>query len=175
MNRYRKQNLFLCLSIFLSGCIVKSTQLNSLIAITSGPSLDISANSWSLHFSDHQSVVYAVSTADGVLFSNKAGDQVLFDGWTVRKVQGMGRRQLNLTIDDSGSSRSFKRAGRIVSVHNCAQWERQKKSGVTRFEQFCSDKRGYTNTILVQESGDISLIRQIVDQRYTTLTLSKLH
>jgi hypothetical protein len=37
-----------------------------------------------------------------------------------------------------------------------------------------SSNNSYSNSILVLEDGSISIIRQIVDERYTPLTLTKL-
>ena len=164
----------LAISILLSGCIVQSRQLNGLLELIKEPPMDLSTNSWTVRYSDYESIVYAVSTQDGILFSNIFGDQVLFDGWTVRMVQGMGRRQMNMSISDKKNIRSFKRGNRTISSHRCDQWEQQKNLGVVRYTQYCSDRQGYKNSILVNENGDISVIRQIVDERYTVLTLSKL-
>ena len=164
----------IAISIILSGCIVQSRKLNSLLEQIKEPPLDLSTNSWLVRYSDYESIVFAVSTQEGILFSNNFGDQVLFDGWTLRKVQGLGRRQINMSISDKKNIRSFKRGNRTISSHRCNQWEQQKNSGVVRYTQYCSDRQGYKNSILVNENGDISVIRQIVDERYTALTLSKL-
>ena len=164
----------IALTIVLSGCIVQSRQLNGLLELVKEPPMDLSANSWLARYSDYESIVYAVSTSEGILFSNNFGDQVLFDGWTLRKVQGMGRRQINMNISDKKYIRTFKRGDRTISSHRCNQWEQQKNRRAVRYTQYCSDKRGYKNSILVKDNGDISVIRQIVDERYTALTLTKL-
>ena len=54
-------------------------------------------------------MVYAVSTNEGTLFSNKAGDKVLFDGWMVRKVSGLGRGGLDIKIDELGGFERLRR------------------------------------------------------------------
>ena len=160
--------------VVLSGCIVQSRQLNVLQELFKDPPLDLSENSWLVRLSDYESIVYAVSIREGILFSNNLGDQVLFDGWTLRKVQGMGSRQINMSISDNKNIRIFKRGDRIISHHRCNQWKQQKKLGLVRYTQHCSEKNRYKNIILVKENGDISMIRQIVDERYTALTLTKL-
>ena len=165
----------IAISIFLSGCIIQSRQLNSLIELIRESPTDILANSWLVHYSDYESVVYAVSTSEGILFSNNFGDQVLFDGWTVRKVQGIGRRQVNMNISDKKNIRTFKRGNRTISNHLCDQWEQQKNQAMIRYTQNCSDRQGYTNSILVNGDGEISVIRQIIDERYIALTLTKLN
>ena len=161
-------------SVFLSGCIIESTQLKGIFELFKEPSFNIQENAWLVRISDHESVVYAVSTADGILFSNKLGDQILFDGWVVRKVRGMGNIQLNIDIFDLGNTRTFMRGNRMLARHDCEGWEQQKSLKAVRYVQVCSDRNQYKNSILIRNSGDVSVIRQIVDERYTALTLSKL-
>ena len=165
----------IALTIVLSGCIVQSRQLNGLLELIRESPEDISANSWLVNYSDYESIVFAVSTSEGILFLNNFGDQVLFDGWILREVKGMGRRQINISISDNKNIRNFKRGNRSISNHSCDQWRQQKNQRVVRYSQFCSNKRDYENTILVRENGEISLIRQIVDESYTALTLTKLN
>ena len=164
----------IALLVVLSGCIVQSSQLNGLLELIKEPPMDLSENSWLARYSDYESIVFAVSTQKGTLFSNNFGDQVFFDGWTFRKIQGMGDRQINMSISDKKNIRIFKRGNRSISNHRCDKWELQKNQGMVRYTQYCSDRQGYTNSILVNEDGDISVIRQIIDERYTALTLSKL-
>ena len=175
MRIFAKSNLTLiAISVVLSGCVIQSRQLNGLLELIKEPPMELSTNSWLVRYSDYESIVFAISTQEGILFSNNFGDQVLFDGWTLRMVKGMGRHQINLSISDNKNIRSFKRGDRTLSNHHCNQWEQQKNLGVVRYTQYCSDRQGYKNTILVNEDGDISVIRQIVDERYTALTLTKL-
>ena len=175
MRIFHTSNLaFIVLSLILSGCIVQSRQLNGLLELIKEPPMDLSTNSWLARYSDYESIVYAVSTHKGTLFSNNFGDQVLFDGWTLRKVRGMGRRQVNMSISDNKNIRIFSRGNRTISNHHCDKWEQKKNQGSIHYTQYCSARQGYTNSILVNEDGDISLIRQIIDERYTALTLTKL-
>ena len=175
MRIFAKSNIALiAISVILSGCIVQSRQLNGLLELIKEPPVDLSTNSWLVRYSDYESIVFAVSTSEGILFSNNFGDQVLFDGWTLQKVKGMGRRQINMNISDKKNIRTFKKGDRTLSNHRCDQWEQQKNQGMVRYTQHCSDKQSYKNSILVKDNGDISVIRQIVDERYTALTLTKL-
>ena len=164
----------LLMLILVSGCSVQSSQLSSLVSLIKTPPLDLSANSWLVRYSDYESVVYAVSTNEGTLFSNKAGDKVLFDGWMVRKVSGLGRRGLDIKIDELDDVRTFNRGTRTLASHRCQEWQRETSSGMVSLSQNCGDRLDYSNSILVLEDGSISVIRQIVDERYTALTLTKL-
>ena len=169
-----KKLISLMMLILVSGCSVQSSQLSGLVGLIKEPSLDLSANSWLVRYSDYESVVYAVSTSEGTLFSNKAGDKVLFDGWMVRKVSGLGRRGLDIKIDEVGDVRTFKQGTRTLASHACQEWQRETSSGLVNLSQNCEDRLDYSNSILVLEDGSISVIRQIVDERYTALTLTKL-
>ncbi len=162
------------ISILSSGCVLQSRQLNALLDLLSESPENISANSWTVRYSNYESIVYAVSTSEGILFSNNSGDQILFDGWALRKIRGMGQSRLNLNIDDDGTTRTFRKGNIVVSSHSCDPWQRQKNLELLRYFQVCSDKQEYKNSILVQNDGDISVIRQIVDERYTALMLTKL-
>ena len=164
----------LLMLILVSGCSVQSSQLSGLVGLIKEPSLDLSANSWLVRYSDYESVVYAVSTSEGTLFSNKAGDKVLFDGWMVRKVSGLGRRGLDIKIDEIDDVRTFKQGTRTLASHRCQEWQSDTNSGMVSLSQNCGDRLDYSNSILVLEDGSISVIRQIVDERYTALTLTKL-
>jgi hypothetical protein len=168
-----KKLISLMMVILVSGCSVQSSQLSSLVSLIKEPSLDLSANSWLVRYSGYESVVYAVSTSEGTLFSNKTGDKVLFDGWMVRKVSGLGRRGLDIKIDEVDDVRTFNRGTRTLASHRCQEWQREMNAGMVSLSQNCGD-RDYSNSILVLEDGSISVIRQIVDERYTALTLTKL-
>ena len=88
MRIFTKSNLTLiAISVVLSGCIVQSRQLNGLLELIKEPPMDLSTNSWLVRYSDYESIVFAISTQEGILFSNNFGDQVLFDGWTLRMVK----------------------------------------------------------------------------------------
>lgn len=175
MRVFTASNLTLiAISIALSGCIIQSRQLNGLLELITEPPMDLSTNSWLVRYSDYESVVFAVSTAKGTLFTNKAGDHILFDGWMVREVSGFGQRSLDIKIKEVDGVRTFQKGARILVSHTCQEWKRETNSGIVRLSQNCGDRRDYRNSILVLEDGSISVIRQIVDERYTALKLTKL-
>ena len=170
----RMLSLIVCLVLF-SGCSVQSSQLSSLMGLFKTPDADVSLNSWSVKYANYEAIVYPVTMPQGTLFSNKAGDQVLFDGWSVRRVSGLGLRGQEYQNSDIGDERTFMRGSRTLAVHNCDKWQQKQQSGKKQFSQYCEDVREYTNSIIVAEDGSISVIRQVVDDRYNALTLTKLN
>lgn len=173
LSRLRLNLLFLV--VLQSGCIIQSKQVSGLLDLIQEPSLDLSDHSWTLKYANYETLVYAISTPKGTLFSNTMGDQVLFDGWVFRKVRGMGSRQLDIDIDQIDYSRYFRRGARVISRHYCDEWKAFENDMMVKFSQDCSYRESYKNSITVNETGDISLISQIVDETYTPLRLIKLN
>ena len=167
-------NVILLGVIFIQGCTITSGQLSTLINLTQRPDIILSQNAWVVNYKTYESIVYAVNFSDGILFSNGTGDQILFDGWKVRKISGLGRRGLDIKIDEADGVRTFKQGIRIIANHMCQQWQRYNSHNMVSLSQSCADGRKYTNSILIIDDGSISFIRQIVDDRYTPLTLTKV-
>ncbi|MDB9737379.1 hypothetical protein OAA98_03435 [Porticoccaceae bacterium] len=139
------------------------------------PTADIALNSWSVKYVNYEAIVYPVSVSQGTLFSNKAGDQILFDGWSVRRINGMGLRGSDFQNSDDEGKRTFERGNRTLAVHRCDQWQQKQQSSKKQFSQYCEGVRAYSNSILVVEDGSINVIRQVVDDRYNVLTLTKMN
>jgi hypothetical protein len=163
-----------CLAV-LGGCTVQSSQLSAVMGFFSAPTKDLSLHSWSVKYAGYETIVYAINLPEGTLFSNQAGDQILFDGWAVRRVSGLGVGDLAYQNTDTASQRSFLRGVRTIAVHSCDEWKQKNKSGKKQFSQLCKSDRIYTNYILVDKHGEIIVIKQIVDDRYDPLILTKLN
>ena len=170
----RMLSVMACLILF-SGCSVQSSQLSAVMGFFETQDADLSLNGWSVKYANYEAMVYPVSLSQGTLFSNKAGDQVFFDGWSVRRVSGLGLRGQEYQNRDVADERTFMRGNRTLSIHKCDQWKKKQQSGKKQFSQSCKDVKIYSNIILVEEDGSIGVIRQVVDDRYNALTLTKLN
>ena len=170
----RMLSVMACLVMF-SGCSVQSSQLSAVMGLFKTQDADLSLNGWSVKYANYEAMVYPVSLPEGTLFSNTAGDQVFFDGWSVRRVSGLGLRGQEYQNSDVADERTFMRGNRTLAVHKCDQWKKKQQSGKKQFSQSCKDVKIYSNIILVEEDGSIAVIRQVVDDRYNALTLTKLN
>ena len=170
----RMLSVMACLVMF-SGCSVQSSQLSAVMGLFKPQDTDLSLNGWSVKYANYEAMVYPVSLSQGTLFSNKAGDQVFFDGWSVRRVSGLGLRGQEYQNRDVADERTFMRGNRTLAIHKCDQWKKKQQSGKKQFSQSCKDVKIYSNIILVEEDGSIGVIRQVVDDRYNALTLTKLN
>ena len=161
--------------VLLAGCSIQSSQLSAVMDHINKPSTDVPLNSWSVKYGGYEAIVYPVTLPEGTLFSNSAGDQVLFDGWTVRSVKGLGLKGPAYQNSDVAKERTFMRGNRSLAVHQCDQWQQKQQSDKKQFSQSCKGVKVYTNSILVEKDGSISIIGQIVDDRYELLLLTKLN
>jgi hypothetical protein len=167
-------NIVVCIAV-LGGCSIQSSQLSAVMDYINTPSNDLSLNSWSVKYAGYESIVYPVNLPKGTLFSNQAGDQILFDGWAVRRVSGLGIGWPEFQNTDTENQRRFLQGSRTIAVHSCDEWKQKKKSGKKQFSQLCKGDKVYTNRILVDEDEEIIVIKQIVDDRYDPLILTKLN
>ena len=159
--------------VIISGCVIKSSQLSGLLDQFDEQSVDFSDNSWLLTYGGYKSVVYAVEVPQGILFTNSFGDAVVFDGWSISQVRGMGRSQVDIGIDDKLDQRLLSDKTRLTATHQCEGWQQRDDSNMVQYSQLCYGDRNYKNSILVNAEGNIAIIRQVIDKRHRAITLSK--
>ena len=172
MINFKRCCLILLWSFTLAGCSIQSSQLNAVMGLFDQAEVPFDTNSWVVEFGDYNALVYPLAVDNGTLFSNQFGDVILFDGWTVREVSGLGHR-LRLGIADDGDARRYMYGNRFVAQHQCDAWQSEQQSGMIRFSEFCWGQSQYTNMIQVGDKGQISLIMQNIDGSNQCLTLRK--
>jgi hypothetical protein len=170
----RVLRVMLCM-VMIGGCSVQSSQLSTIMDFINTSSKDIPLDGWFVKYAGYEAIVYPVSLPQGILFSNQAGDEIMFDGWSVRRVRGMGISGPAYHSSDIGNKRTIKRGSRSLAVHNCNIWQQRQQSGKKQFIQYCKGDKVYSNSILVDKEGSIDVIRQVVDERGSSLTLTRLN
>ena len=161
------------LYLMLSGCQyfeVQSSQLSSIITAFTPDSKALPDSRWSVGFGGYSAVVQPVITDEATVFVNDL-DAISFDGWSIIKVGGLNSFIPAWEIQDSGNERAFVVDGRVVAKHQCDSWLKYDTETGVRFEQQCTGKQDYTNTILVGSLGQITDIQQVVDSSLMVLRL----
>ena len=166
--------MLVCIVILLESCVLNSSQLEALKRIYQNANSDENIFAWSLKYRDYNAVVYAIENNSKTLFANRDGDLVIFDGWTITAVKGMGKYRLDLKIVDELSERTFISSGLSFSKHYCNSWMKTDFQDTLSWLQNCTFIAKYQNMILVNEDGTISGISQIVDTKHSPLKLTKL-
>jgi len=163
----------LSLILMLSGCQyfeVQSSQLGSIKNAFFPSPKQLPVSRWSVLFGGYSAAVQPVSVEKTTLFVNDV-DAVSFNGWVVTKVSGLDGFTPAWEIQDSGNERAFVVDGRVVAKHRCDSWLKYDTETGVRFEQQCTGKQDYTNTILVGSLGQITDIQQVVDSSLMVLRL----
>ena len=161
------------LCLMLSGCQyfeVQSSQLSSLLTAFTPESKALPDSRWSVDFGGYSAAVQPVITDEATVFVNNL-DAISFDGWSIIKVSGLNSFIPAWEIQDSGNERAFVVDGRVVAKHRCDSWLKYDTETGVRFEQQCTGKQDYTNTILVGSLGQITDIQQVVDSSLMVLRL----
>ena len=165
--------LLLSVSTFLSGCIIQSSQLKSIVENFTKSDNYFIKNRWSLNFGEYQALVYPVNLDNKIIFLNNNGDYVVFDGWLLSEIRGLGRN-IQYSIRDHTKYREFKERDYFRARHICIDWDKKTSSNFTRYNQKCQKTSQYINTIIVDQDGMITLISQTINNRNEKLTLTKL-
>ncbi len=168
--------LILSISVFallLQSCSIHSGQLSSLASLVDASQTSYAKNRWTVSYGSYQAEVFPVLNKGEISFLNEFGDSLIFDGWVVREVSGLGVNRADWKVLHMSNSRRFLNKDRLVAEHLCSSWYTDKSSNMTKYSQECKSFASYKNSILVDSQGFITLIRQTVDGSSTYIKLSK--
>lgn len=87
------------LASLLCGCSVSSVQGDMVReALPGGKDLNPDDYAWVMKFNDTQALVYSVQVQGGIVFANRDGLQIGFDGWDVVLVSGLAGAVGDITV-----------------------------------------------------------------------------
>ena len=158
--------------VALGGCQyigVKSTQISGIKNLFFPTEIDVQVAQWTLRFGGYSVEVTPVTVDGGIAFVNN-NDVINFDGWMITKVSGLESFIPAWEIAVEGGARRFTVNGYLAATHQCQPWVEINTDGGLRYEQQCFASRSYTNSILVDNLGQVTDIKQVVDS-----TLKLMH
>jgi hypothetical protein len=100
----------------LAGCSTQSMQADMVRSAMPGGEFDADDYSWVMRFNDTQTLVYAVSVADGTVFANRDGLQIGFDGWDVVLVTGLAGAMGDIRVLKPDEQEAGSRQHRIDGI-----------------------------------------------------------
>ena len=163
--------LLLALFLCLGGCVIESTQLQTLRQLFLEPDAELSTHVWEVEFAGYSALVTPVVADGKTFFVNDNSDLLKFNGWIITEAKGLKRFERSWLIFDEGKERRFSYSGQIKAVHTCEPWVNIHADTYTQFLQSCTGERDYTNTILVDSLGRIISIKQVLDDSGNFLSL----
>ena len=158
--------------VALGGCQyigVKSTQISGIKNLFFPTEIDVQVAQWTLRFGGYSVEVTPVTVDSGIAFVNN-NDVINFDGWMITKVSGLESFTPAWEIAVEEGARRFTVNGYLAATHQCHPWVEINTDGGLRYEQRCFASRSYTNSILVDNLGQVTDIKQVVDS-----TLKLMH
>ena len=165
----------------ISGClVVKTPQIETASSLIQGmfdqPLAENNerGSEWSARVGSEGRLVEVVEQDGFFVFVSSAGDAIAFDGWDIRSIIGFGGSDTRQIAVD-GARKQFRR-GRDLSSRRCDSWKLD--SDVSRNDskvwlQQC-DNQVRANSIVVDSSGAISEISQVIDINGTRAVLKRL-
>ena len=174
MTRFVVKPLVMSLGLIaLAGCNItlQSNQYNFVKSLFQ-PAEPLPEKNWKLRRAGREYFVYAINHGSGTFFVNEEGLIVSFDGWQITELtlpgsQGRKAVVVNKVVSDDGAvTLQFEAgSGRELATHACAAWERSLRGeNSTEWRQQClSDNGKYQNSITLNESGQLTALRFVVE------------
>jgi hypothetical protein len=110
-------------------------------------------------------------------FTNSEDDLVIFDGWMVTEVRGLGQPSV-ISVQGQIGERLTRNDSRRVGSQACEEWRLMQEGLHVIHEQYCVGTERFENRIIVDSSGSIIKIEQYMGLnalgKKTAIILTKL-
>jgi hypothetical protein len=168
----------ICVSLVgLASCTVQSNQLGLFTSAAKSQQDALEMYRWRLEFGRYQTDLLAVTVPGETLFTNSEDDLVVFDGWMVTEVRGLGQSSV-ISVQGQVGERLTRKDSRRVGRQACEEWRLMQEGSRVIHEQYCMGKERFENRIIVDSSGSIIKIEQYLGLnelgKKTAIILTKL-
>ena len=157
----------------LNGCVLQSSQLERFSDAFFKKANQSDLSEWQLNYGDYESVVFPIEFDNGILFANRDGDYVFFDGRNIQFASGFGEFKFYYKNQFSELLKTFNSSDKSSSAHFCSPWVDNTSEQGILFTQQCGNIRDYSNSVRVLFDGTILEIKQILDDTYNPVILTK--
>ena len=154
--------------VLVSGCTFSAPQFESAIVLAQSaiasdhPKSAGETATWFASVYGTGAVLNPYVSNDLIVFANKDGDAIAFDGWIIRSVVGFGLKE-PLSISGKDGIRTFTVAGQKTQVQ-CDEWSLKELI----WSQTCSNG---PSEIVLDDEGNIQKIAMPIDDGSAIVTL----
>jgi hypothetical protein len=141
------------------GCTVQSNQFSMLASLVVPQEDALAAYRWRVTLGQYQTVLIAGTAPGKTFFANKKDDFIVFDGWMITEVHGLGLIS-SLSVQGQVGERVIHRNSHQVGSQNCEAWKLIEQSNETVQEQYCLGEARVLNRITIDAEGQITKIEQ---------------
>ena len=154
--------------------MISSSQVSTLNSLINKSNPDQNEAMWNLVFKNYESKVFAVSIGDKILFANKLGDRVIFNGWDFESIGSINGVDYGYSVFRNGHEKLLLKGKQVVSRTICTNWSRESVKNLTRLSQKCTGSTERVSFITLSKDGFVESINQILDDKGTFLKISKV-
>ena len=128
---------------------------------------------WDVTYDKLNYRLIAIDLPNGTLFSDKFGNSLFFDGWSIDSIVGFGDfdGEYNLIEEDIGLLR-FDAENTYKLKPSCDEWTDTKLKDIIIYTQSC-DNIKFINKIFVNQNDEITQIEQLIEPYDKVMTLKK--
>lgn len=161
----------------LSGCSFYSSQARFVKKMMADESDKVAEYAWRVEFNGYSATLYAVAAKHGTVFGNYTGDAVVFDGWTLKEIRGMGRFRYRWVVKSEDDFRMFYEIGKFQGSYRCGSWQVAQSQGeAAQLKQYCRGGQGreYQNRMQLMPDNSVDRIEWGVVGEPGPLVLQRL-
>ena len=151
--------VILSCALWVASCTVQSNQLSLLASLAKQKQDSLASYRWRVEFGRYEAIVFAVTTPEGTLFVNYDDDKILFDGWMITEVQGLGQSSV-ISVQGLTGERLLRKDSSRVGSQKCEKYRLLQDSNSSMHAQYCFDSERHRNQITLDTSGAITKIEQ---------------
>ena len=164
--------IIIAISFLNISCSVSSSQLEAFSS--SSPDTRVQNFYWDVTYDNIKYKLIAIELPNGTLFSDKFGNSLFFDGWSIESIVGFGNFEGEFDIQgDEIGSVEFSDEDAFTIQKNCGEWEEKFQEGFLIFEQPCVNKVKFINKIIVNDADEIIEIKQFIEPSNKPMVLKK--
>lgn len=147
------------LSLLLGACALEAPQVDMVrnALPESRESVDPADYGWKMSFNGTETLVYAIAVGDGIVFANRDGLQIGFDGWDVVLVEGMAGAMGPIRVrkgDGEGAPRSHEITGVGTFEVNCGPARRSATGWRTECSHESDGRVRRMNQVIVLDGAE---------------------
>ena len=167
--------IILLLFPLVAGCTLKVPQVASFQKSFQLPLQNIEEFAWLLEYEEYSVTVYPILIDEGMLFASYENDSLFYDGFAIKRIDGLANEQVPLFFDNthqvkSGPRRFINSDGLVVNL-NC---EVKKAIGaVARQLCFSEDGDEWIFELGFDSEGTLAMIKQTVNKSGSVVILTK--
>lgn len=159
--------------LFIGSCTIGSSQFGAIFGDKKKQGVEEAY--WMAEFNGVKYQLIAINLPNSVLFSDRFGNSVLFDGWNIINLIGFGMFNGEIEFEEIeiGETKLNVKSPQELSS-DCTEWTVNTLDSGKSYTRFCGNQISYPNVLKINDKGQIVSISQYIQSVNNIFTLTKL-